>query len=171
MLQSTSIGEKIAKARKQKGLSQSELAQLVAISSQAVGKWERGESLPNISVLNQLAQILGVDLNYFSDSFHSSVDEVNSTEPTERDRSNQSSNTPNGSPWDFSEGNWMNADFSGVTNLTDKFNYSNVQNCLFVGADLHGLQLKNNHFHRCNFSNADVSHARIERSIFPTIPL
>ena len=166
MLQSKSIGEKITKARKQKGLSQSELAQLVAISSQAVGKWERGESLPNISVLNQLAEILGVDLNYFSDSFQSIVNEVSSTEPTERDKSNRPSEAANGTLWDFSEGNWMNADFSGVTNLTDKFNYSNVQNCLFVGAELRGLQLKNNNFHHCDFSNADVSNARIERSNF-----
>ena len=48
MLQSKSIGNKIAAARKRINLSQAELAQQVSISSQAVGKWERGESMPDI---------------------------------------------------------------------------------------------------------------------------
>lgn len=58
-------------------LSQSELAQHVAISPQAVGKWERGESMPDISTLNRLAEILAVDLNYFSDNFPSNEVETN----------------------------------------------------------------------------------------------
>ena len=69
MLNSKSIGQKIADARKKKNLSQADLAQQVLISPQAVGKWERGESMPDISTLNRLAEILGVDLNYFSESF------------------------------------------------------------------------------------------------------
>lgn len=69
MLNSNSIGEKIAIARKKANLSQAELAQQVSISSQAVGKWERGESMPDIMTFSRLAEILGVDLNYFSDNF------------------------------------------------------------------------------------------------------
>ena len=75
MLNSKSIGNKIAIARKKINLSQAELAQQVSISSQAVGKWERGESMPDITTLNRLAEILGVDLNYFSKSFQT-VDAV-----------------------------------------------------------------------------------------------
>src|SRR5512145_2953796 len=67
MLNSKSIGDKIAAARKKINLSQAELAQQVSISPQAVGKWERGESLPDITTLIQLAQIFRVDLNFFSD--------------------------------------------------------------------------------------------------------
>ena len=59
------IGSKIISARKNVNLSQSALAQKIAISPQAVGKWERGESMPDIIVLNRLAEIMGVDLNYF----------------------------------------------------------------------------------------------------------
>ncbi|MCZ4221917.1 helix-turn-helix domain-containing protein [Pedobacter rhodius] len=66
MLNSKSIGNKIAMARKKINLSQAELAQRVSISAQAVGKWERGESMPDITMLNRLAEILSVDLNYFS---------------------------------------------------------------------------------------------------------
>ena len=47
MLNSNSIGNKIAEARKKINLSQAELAQQVSISPQAVGKWERGESMPD----------------------------------------------------------------------------------------------------------------------------
>lgn len=71
MLHSKSIGNKIAEARKKINLSQAELAQQVSISPQAVGKWERGESMPDITTLNRLAEIFGVDLNHFSDSFQS----------------------------------------------------------------------------------------------------
>ena len=59
------IGNKITEARKKINISQAQLAQRLFISSQAVGKWERGESMPDIITLNRLAEILGVDLNYF----------------------------------------------------------------------------------------------------------
>lgn len=75
MLNSKSVGNKIATARKKINLSQADLAQQVSISPQAVGKWERGESMPDIGTLNRLAEILGVDLNYFSETFKSTVSE------------------------------------------------------------------------------------------------
>ena len=63
------IGNKIAEARKKINISQAQLAQHMFISAQAVGKWERGESIPDIITFNRLAKILGVDLNYFSENF------------------------------------------------------------------------------------------------------
>ncbi|MBK7245158.1 MAG: helix-turn-helix transcriptional regulator [Saprospiraceae bacterium] len=72
MFHSKSIGNKMTEARKKANLSQAELTQQISISSQAVGKWERGESLPDITTLNRVAEILGVDLNYFSERFPSS---------------------------------------------------------------------------------------------------
>src|SRR6185437_11469839 len=70
------IGSKIAKARKNKNMSQAHLAQLLFISPQAVGKWERGESIPDIVTMNRLAEILEVDLNYFSENFQSPNNET-----------------------------------------------------------------------------------------------
>ena len=46
------LGNKIAMARKEKNMSQAQLAQLIYISPQAVGKWERGESVPDILTIN-----------------------------------------------------------------------------------------------------------------------
>lgn len=52
------VGEQIAILRKQKGLTQSELGERLGVSFQAVSKWERGETLPDISLLVDLAEVL-----------------------------------------------------------------------------------------------------------------
>jgi len=54
-----SIGEKIFKSRKANGLTQAGLAELLHVSPQAVGKWERGESLPDVFMLAKIAKIFG----------------------------------------------------------------------------------------------------------------
>ncbi len=52
------IGRKIHALRKQQGLTQEELADRVKVSFQAVSKWENGNSLPDISTLPLLANVL-----------------------------------------------------------------------------------------------------------------
>ena len=54
------IGNRIHKYRKEKGMTQEELASLMGVSSQAVSKWENDISCPDISLLPQLAKVLGV---------------------------------------------------------------------------------------------------------------
>ena len=54
------IGKRIQKLRKSKGLTQEELAEKLGLSSQAVSKWETDASCPDISLLPQLCQLLGV---------------------------------------------------------------------------------------------------------------
>src|SRR6187551_320523 len=120
MLNSNSLGQKIAAARKKANLSQAILAQQVAISPQAVGKWERGESMPDITTLDRLAEIFGVDLNYFSDSFQ--TDEIATTSYEKFDKQTEEVPTPKQRKrfdwnWDMSQGNWVDADFSGLKNL------------------------------------------------------
>ena len=53
-------GTLIARTRKEKGLTQRELAEKVYVSVQAVSKWERGESEPSTSNLLALAKLFGV---------------------------------------------------------------------------------------------------------------
>src|SRR5512140_341715 len=105
MITTTMIGNKIAEARKKINISQAQLAQLLFISSQAVGKWERGESMPDIITFNRLAEILGVDLNYFSENFKSVATEIAPVEPLVK----QSDELPSGAgkagkklSWDMS---------------------------------------------------------------------
>ena len=159
------IGSKIAKARKEINMSQAELAQRLFISPQAVGKWERGESMPDITTFNRLAEILGVDLNYFSESFQSEAGETAPVEPLVKGAGELSSGKQEKKlSWDMSSGNWVDADFSGLKNLHEKFSNSNMQRCLFIGSDLSGLLLKNNNVNSCDFSGSDISSSHIQRS-------
>ena len=54
------IGNRIAKFRKAKGMTQEDLANQLGVSSQAVSKWENDASCPDISLLPQLCRVLGV---------------------------------------------------------------------------------------------------------------
>lgn len=54
------FGAFLVQLRKEKGLTQKELAEKLYVSDKAVSKWERGLSLPDISLLTPLAEILGV---------------------------------------------------------------------------------------------------------------
>jgi uncharacterized protein YjbI with pentapeptide repeats/DNA-binding XRE family transcriptional regulator len=165
------IGNKIAEARKKINISQAQLAEGMFISSQAVGKWERGESMPDITTFTRLAEILGVDLNYFSESFPSAANEMKTDDPS-RERPAASfgkqiqpaagaGKKPN---WNMSRGNWVGADFSGLKNLHEKFSSSNMKNCMFTGSELSGLLLKNNNVDSCDFSGSDLSKSQVQGS-------
>lgn len=167
MLNSKSIGNKIAEARKKMNLSQAELAKQVSISPQAVGKWERGESMPDISTLNRLAEILGVDLNYFSDSFQANEAEL-ATSATQNKQTGEDTTQQSVKKfdwnWDMSQGNWSDADFSGLKNLKEKFSSSNMKNCKFLNADLSGLILGKNNIEQCDFSASNIRDSKIQSS-------
>ena len=56
------FGQFVAQLRKEKGMTQKELAGLLYISDKAVSKWERGLSIPDVSLLVPLAEQLGVSV-------------------------------------------------------------------------------------------------------------
>ena len=56
------LGATISQSRKQKGMTQLELAEKIGVTDKAVSKWERDLSCPDISVLPLLAEILGLSL-------------------------------------------------------------------------------------------------------------
>lgn len=57
------IGKFIAELRKERGLTQRELADLLAISDKTVSKWERGSGLPEVSLMMPLCGELGITVN------------------------------------------------------------------------------------------------------------
>ena len=57
------VGANLARLRRDRGLTQAELAERINYSDKAVSKWERGESLPDVLTLLGLAKELGTDLN------------------------------------------------------------------------------------------------------------
>ena len=58
------VGEQIAVLRKLKGITQSELGERIGVSFQAVSKWERRETLPDITLLPDLAKILETTVDF-----------------------------------------------------------------------------------------------------------
>ena len=58
------VGEQIAALRRAKGLTQSELGERLGVSFQAVSKWERGETLPDITLLPDLAKVLETTIDF-----------------------------------------------------------------------------------------------------------
>lgn len=59
-----SIGKRIARAREQKGMNQSELARQLRLTPQSVQKWEAGETVPRAQKMQDLSRILGVSVAY-----------------------------------------------------------------------------------------------------------
>ena len=57
------FGQRFSRLRKQRGLTQEELGERFGISGQAVSKWENDASMPDISILPELSDILDVSLN------------------------------------------------------------------------------------------------------------
>ncbi len=60
MLDKEKVGKRIAYFRKEKGITQKELADLLHISYQAVSKWELGKSLPTVEMLYEISNLLNV---------------------------------------------------------------------------------------------------------------
>ena len=57
------IGSNIARYRRQAGLTQAGLAERLNYSDKAVSKWERGESIPDVLTLVQLAELFGIGVD------------------------------------------------------------------------------------------------------------
>lgn len=58
-----SIGNRIATLRKEKNMTQSELAEKLGVSPQAVSKWENDLAYPDITLLGPLSEILGCSID------------------------------------------------------------------------------------------------------------
>ncbi len=57
------FGQRFTRLRKQRGMTQEELGERIGISGQAVSKWENDASMPDVGVLVDLSEILGVTLD------------------------------------------------------------------------------------------------------------
>jgi len=58
------LGEKIARLKKQKKMSQVDLAKLTGISRDAISKYERGDAIPSVEYAKRISDALGVSLDY-----------------------------------------------------------------------------------------------------------
>lgn len=63
MFDMNQVGRTISGARREKNMTQMELADRLGVSFQAVSNWERGQSMPDISKLPELSEILGLTID------------------------------------------------------------------------------------------------------------
>ena len=61
------FGKKISALRKAKGMTQEDLGKVLNVTYQAVSKWERDESLPDIEMMSRIAKFFEVPIDYFVD--------------------------------------------------------------------------------------------------------
>lgn len=64
------IANNISDLRKAVPLTQAELAEKLNYSDKAVSKWERGESIPDVIILKQIADLFGVTVDYLLEEEH-----------------------------------------------------------------------------------------------------
>ena len=83
MLMSETFGQRLSRLRKEKGLTQEDIAKRIIISPQAVSKWENDLSSPDILVLSSLADILGVSVDTLLGREESSETETHQEEAQE----------------------------------------------------------------------------------------
>jgi len=153
------IGNKIAMGRKEMGLSQAQFANMLSVSQQAVAKWELGESMPDVVMLMKIAEILGKDLNYFSNDngsmFGKREDGANKEYEKETGRAN---NQGPSVPRDMGFAQWKDADFSGIKNIKG-MSFTNVDKCKFADADLRDVSYKFNTIKNSDFKEADFKNS------------
>jgi uncharacterized protein YjbI with pentapeptide repeats len=151
------------------------LAQRVAISAQAVGKWERGESMPDIATFSRLAVILGVDMNYFAYIKVEPTETIKDYEVSKEEIGTFKNNATVRQYLRFDAMDLSNNDFAGVTMLKSRFKVCTLTNANFQGADLSGsifevLEAQNANFDKANltdciFSIAEFQGASFDKSI------
>ena len=73
------IARNICELRCEMGMTQLQLAELLNYSDKAVSKWERGEAIPDVTVLKRIADYFGVTVDYLLESDHG-----NNSHPTEK---------------------------------------------------------------------------------------
>ncbi len=61
------IGNKISECRKQRGMTQDALAQLLGVTNQAVSKWESDQSCPDVMLLPKIADIFDLSIDALFD--------------------------------------------------------------------------------------------------------
>ena len=77
------FGAFVAQLRKEKGLMQKELAEKLYVSDKAVSKWERGLSIPDVTLLVPLAEILGITVTELLECRRLPKDEPMDSQQTE----------------------------------------------------------------------------------------
>ena len=81
------LAEKLVLQRKQKGLSQVQLAETIHVTRQAVSRWEVGDAVPSMDNLKRISELYALPMEYFlNDSMEKPERPVVLTESVEQKR-------------------------------------------------------------------------------------
>lgn len=72
----TAIGSYIAKKRREKNLTQEQLAEQLGVSNKTISKWENGKCMPDYSIIEQLCKELSVTISELMDGEDAAEDSV-----------------------------------------------------------------------------------------------
>ena len=72
----TAIGIYIAKKRREKNLTQEQLAEKIGVSNKTISKWENGKCMPDYSIIEQLCRELSVTISELMDGEDATEDSV-----------------------------------------------------------------------------------------------
>lgn len=67
MINPTVVGQFIAQKRKEKNLTQENLAERISVSNKSISKWERGKCMPDYSIVESLCKELGIRISELMD--------------------------------------------------------------------------------------------------------
>lgn len=122
-----------------------------------MGTWR---VLPDITTLDRLAHLFGVDLNYFSERSIHTAPEIQSTVGAGANSVIYKIKDTLGMNWNMSGENYVDADFSGISNVKDKLSGSSFKKCKLIDADLSDITFKGNSIKDCDFLNADLRNCK-----------
>ena len=70
------IGKFIFEKRREKGLTQQQLAEKLGVTNKAISKWENGKCMPDISIIKDLCDILGITITTLLNGEENKDDEI-----------------------------------------------------------------------------------------------
>ena len=73
-------GDRLKKARKDKGLSRPQLAEMCDVSAKTIQNYESNSRTPRLDITQRIAEALGVSVDYLTNGYEPSIDELSSTE-------------------------------------------------------------------------------------------
>ena len=78
------VAKNLGALRKQRGLTQADLAEKLNYSDKAISRWEKGDTLPDLNVLYEICQFYGITMNELIGEEEAKVKEENITEKDAR---------------------------------------------------------------------------------------
>lgn len=158
MINAKEMSIRIAEARKQQNMTQTELARKLNMSPQNVSKWERGESLPDAVTLSAVADVLKKDISYF----YGAADALSAPDG---EATGSAQKKPR-AVLNSSGGKWKRMDFGGAVMDNYDFKYARFDGCNFDGADFCGGKLPYAEFFGCTLRGADFAACELFRADF-----